>query len=356
MNKTLYCDISSHGFGHVAQSVPILNCLQQLRPDIRIVIQCGAEPDWLAASFDFDFEHLHLSTDFGMLMHDALSVDVPGSHQRYLDLHRHWNDAVEKAARRLAKARASVLYSNISYLANAAANRLSLPAINLCSLNWYGVYQHYCQSMPGADKVLGEMLDAYNSAQCFLAPTPSMPMSELERRFEIGTVARIGQSRASEIRQQYGLNENSRLVLVSHGGVGLEIDYSQWPVQEDVFYIVSTRVAGHPGFIDSETIDMSHIDLMCSCDAIISKAGYGTYAEAACHAIPLLYTKRSNWPEEIYLNNWLHETSHCLELSLDELRKGQVRAKLDALLQLPRKQAISPGGVEQAVQAILALF
>jgi len=210
MNKTLYCDISSHGFGHVAQSAPILNRLHQLRPDIDIVIQCAAEPGWLAGNFAFSFEHVSLSSDFGMVMKDALRVDSQASHQRYVDLHSHWQEAVRELAQVVDRYRPAVLYSNVSYLSNAAAATLSIPVINLCSLNWYGIYKHYCQTLPGAQKVMDDMLTAYRSADSFLAPEPSMPMPEIDRLSNIGTVARLGKQRVQDIRLQYGLAANSR--------------------------------------------------------------------------------------------------------------------------------------------------
>jgi hypothetical protein len=48
------------------------------------------------------------------------------------------------------------------------------------------------------------------------------------------------------------------------------------------------------------------IDLLRSVDAVIAKPGYGTFAEAACNATPLLYVRRQEWPEQDCLIEWLH--------------------------------------------------
>lgn len=357
MNKTLYCDISSHGFGHVAQSAPILNRLHQLRPDIDIVIQCAAEPEWLTGNFTFSFEHVHLSSDFGMVMEDALRVDSQASHQRYVDLHKHWPERVSELAQAIRRYQPTALYSNVSYLSNAAAATLSIPVINLCSLNWYGVYKHYCESLPGAQQVMDDMLTAYRSAHVFLAPEPSMPMPEIARLRHIGTVARRGQPRAADIRRQHGLEGNSCLVLVSHGGVGLDIDFKQWPVIDGVYYLIAGEEdLDRKGFIHCESLAMPHIDIMCSSDVIITKAGYGTYAECACHCIPIAYTKRYDWPEEAYLNQWLQKTGRSTELPVDYLQRGELQGALSTVLQQQKKPAVEPTGVEQAVQALLQFF
>ena len=357
MNKTLYCDISSHGFGHVAQSAPILNLLHRLRPDIEIVIQCGADPKWLAGNFKFKFEHVRHSSDFGMVMENALSVDVWRSHQRYSELHQRWQEEVSELAMLMAQYQPHACYNNISYLGNAAAAHLSLPVINLCSLNWYGVYKHYCEALPGAKNIMSDMLVAYQYATVFLAPQPSMPMPELEQVNVIGTVARRGKKRAAEIRQQYGLAENARLVLISHGGVGLDINFHVWPEIDNTYFLVSTTGSQlSRWFIQCDSLGMPHIDIMSSCDAIVTKAGYGTYAEAACQQIPVIYTQRDDWPEEVFLNEWLHEIGCCLEISITELQSGQLQDALTTVLGLEKKIPVKPTGIESAVGALLQYF
>ncbi len=37
----LFVDISSHGFGHFAQTAPILNHLVELLPGLRLTVRCG---------------------------------------------------------------------------------------------------------------------------------------------------------------------------------------------------------------------------------------------------------------------------------------------------------------------------
>lgn len=357
MNKSLYCDISSHGFGHVAQSAPILNHLHRLRPDIEIVIQCGAGPKWLAGNFEFEFEHVQHSSDFGMVMENALRVDVQRSHQRYTALHQRWQEEIRALAQLIAKYQPTACYSNISYLGNAAAAHLSLPVINLCSLNWYGVYKHFCQALPGAQVVMADMLSAYQYAADFLAPQPSMPMPELQRISHIGTVARRGLPRAAEIRQQYGLTDDARLVLISHGGVGLDINFEAWPEIENTYFLVSTTGRQlSRRFIQCESLVMPHIDIMSSCDVIVTKAGYGTYAESACQQIPVIYTQRENWPEEIFLNDWLHENASCLEISIADLQSGNIQDALTTVLGLKKKLPVRPTGIESAADALLQFF
>jgi UDP:flavonoid glycosyltransferase YjiC (YdhE family) len=354
MNKTLYCVISSHGFGHLGQSAPILNRLHELRKDIHIVIQCDVGREWLQQRFQFPFAHVRQDTDFGMQMKDAFTIDAEASHQRYSELHQHWPDRVVDTARLIRQYDPTLVYSNVSYLANAAAAMLSVPVVNLCSLSWYHIYRSYCQNLPGAEHVLDDMLQAYNSAELFLAPAPSMPMPEFAHLQAIGTIAKTGQDRADEIREQYRLPAQTKLVLVSHGGVSMPLDFNAWPQLDGVCYLVSQHERPDRGdFIAYESLPMRYIDIFCSCDAIVSKPGYGTNAEAACNGISLLYTRRPDWPEDPCLVEWSQQHAHCMELSLNDLRRGYLQESLQQLANIPRPPVVEPTGIDQAVKTLL---
>jgi UDP:flavonoid glycosyltransferase YjiC (YdhE family) len=354
MNKTLYCAISSHGFGHVAQSAPVLNRLYELRTDITIVIQCDAGREWLQQRLHFPFEHVQHDTDFGMLMKDAFTIDAQASHQRYCEIHQQWPDRVAETAQLLKQYQPALVYSNIAYLANAAAAMLSVPVVNLCSLSWYHIYRSYCATLPGAQQVLDDMLQAYNYAEVFLAPEPSMPMTEIAHVKAIGTIAKIGQDRGNEIREQYQLSAQTKLVLVSHGGVSMSLNFNDWPYSPETCYLVSQHDRPErPDFIAYESLSMPFIDVFCSCDTIVCKSGYGIYTEAACNDVSLLYTRRPDWPEDIGLVEWLQQHARCSELSLDELLRGDLQEPLHQLANIPRPPVVEPVGIDQAVETLL---
>jgi len=357
MNKTLYCTISSHGYGHVGQSVPILKRLHELRPDIDIVIQCAINRDWLQQRFHFPFDNVAQDADFGMVMKDAFTIDAEASHQRYTGLHQQWSGRVTAGARLIGQYQPQLVYSNVDYVTNAAAATLGLPVINLCSLSWYHVYKHYCQNLPGAQQVLDDMLQAYNSADTFLAPQPSMALPGIAHVKTIDTVARSGRNRADEIRAQYNLPEQTRLVMVSLGGVSVALDFDQWPQIDGVCYLVSQcDCPDRDDFIAYESLSMSYMDIFCSCGTIVCKSGYGTYAEAACNGVSVLYTRRRGWPEDPYLVDWLQQHTRCAEISLQALYRGDLHTALRQLENKPRPTVVEAAGIEQAVAVLLQYF
>ena len=119
----LFVDISSHGFGHLAQTAPVLNALRARLPTLQLTIRCGLPRERLALRIQGDFEHIPSASDFGLTMKSALDVDQAASLTRYRALHAEWDAHVRDYASLLAQRKPDWLLSNISYIALAAAAR-----------------------------------------------------------------------------------------------------------------------------------------------------------------------------------------------------------------------------------------
>ena len=355
MNKTLYCVISDHGFGHIAQTDPVLNRLVELRPDINIVIQSQAPESLLRERFDFSFTLVRATADRGMIMNHALQIDAKASHDYYRQRHQHWQQQVKEAATFMQAHRPDLVYSNIDYLANAAAASLSIPVINLCSLNWYQIYQSYCGHMPGAAGILKTMAASYNLACEFLMPEPSMPMPEIRQSTPIGMIAHRGENVRSRILQLWQLPTDIKLALVSFGGHDFSLDLQQWPTTPGWVYLVKEYQGPPRADIKfTSELNLPYIDILSTVDVIMTKTGYGTFAEAACNQTDVLYIARPDWPEDRYLSDWLQAHARCQPLAYEQLLSGNLQAVFEQLNKQPIQPAAKPTGVEQAATVLSA--
>lgn len=355
MNKTLYCVISDHGFGHIAQTDPVLNRLFQLRTDIDIVIQSNAPQSLLHERFQFPFTLVRSSPDHGMIMNHALQINAHASHAYYRQRHQHWHQRVTHAAGTMQAYGPDLVYSNIDYVANAAATSLSIPIINLCSLNWYQIYRAYCGHMPGADEILQTMAASYNQACVFMAPEPSMPMPEIEQLTPIGVIAKRSEAISSRIRQQWQLPASTRLALLSFGGHEFDLDLSQWPTIPGWVYLVKEHSGPARADIRVYTeLNQPYIDILGSVDVIMTKSGYGTFVEAACNNTAVLYLSRADWPEDPYLCTWLQSHARCLPITHEQLLSGKFADVFTQLQGQQQRPDVQPVGIEQAVSILSA--
>jgi UDP-N-acetylglucosamine:LPS N-acetylglucosamine transferase len=101
---------------------------------------------------------------------------------------------------------------------------------------------------------------------------------------------------------------------------------------------------------DVRNIDVAgldFIDLLASVDAVVTKPGYGTFVEAACGGVPLLYVDRDDWPETPHFAAWLALHSRAARVSRKRLLQGDF---IDLLQDLWRAPAPTPPTADGAAQ------
>jgi hypothetical protein len=353
----LLVDLSYHGFGHIAQTAPVVNALAERLPGLRVTLRSGAPHEVLAQRFRCDFTLIAKALDFGMEMVDAMAVNVEESAEAYRNFHRDWKDRVAREAENMATLAPDLLFANVPYLSLAAAARAGIPAVGMCSLNWADVYDHYCHGRPEAPEIHSQMLAAYSSAAYFLRPLPAMPMENLANRRAIGPIARLGRNRRAELEARLGISPADRLVLIAMGGIAFSLKLDSWPRIAGVRWVVlSSWQVRHPDAVELESLDMDFTNVLASCDALLTKPGYGSFAEAACNGVPVLYLDRKDWPEAPYLVEWLKRQGRCMEVDRAALEQGAIAAQLEALWALPPTAPVAPEGIAQAADLLQDLL
>lgn len=350
--------ISQHGFGHLAQAAPVLNAMRVLQPGLALTIWSGLDATALQSRIEGRFEHRQEPADVGLIMQDAMRVDPAASHAAYQAFHADWAPRVSREAAWLREHAFDRVFSDVAYLPLAAAGQAGIPGFALCSLNWVDIARAYLSDLPGMAAIFEQMQAAYDAASMFLQPTPSMPMPQLARRREIAPIAMLGRNRREELAQRLALSSGTRLALLGFGGIGYqgpgrlpEIENSIWLAPDS--WQTETSAA-RADLIPFSRTGMTFLDLLASSDVLITKVGYGSFVEAAAHAVPVLYLDRPDWPETPYLAAWLAE--HCNAMSLDEaaLFSERLTEILQVLWRKPRKTAIQATGAEQAARQLLA--
>lgn len=344
----LFVDISSHGFGHLAITAPVLNALAASQPDLRLTIRSGLPPAKLRERIVPPFELIAAASDFGYVMIDATRLNRGLSATAYRAAHVAWAGRVDREADFLDRLAPDLVLSNVSYLPLAGAATAGLPATCLCSLNWADLFAHFFGHERWAAPIHAEMLAAYRSAKIFLRLTPGMPMAALDNLQAIGPIASLGR------RHDLGLADQ-RTVLLSMGGVSHRLPLESWPRQAGIKWLVSADwQCTHPDAIAIESFGLGFTDLLCSVDAVVTKPGYGTFTEAACNGTPVLYLRRDDWPEQDCLIDWLQQHAQCHEIDASDLETGNIAENLQTLWSKPSPERPEATGIEAARAKICA--
>lgn len=350
----IFVALSSHGLGHLAQVAPILNELSQRLPTLRLTVQCTLPEKTLRHRINSNFIHIHEATDVGMVMTNAIQVNLEESVATYESFHHHWDQYLQRQKTLLAQLAPDVLLANIPYLPLIAADHLGIPGIALCSLNWADIVQGCGLQHPALESWRQTMLAAYQRAAVFLQPAPSMPMPELSNTRTIGPIAALGQNRRGELNTRLGLAKHQTLALVALGGIDMPLPITQWPCHPDLCWIVPKLWGAQRTNIRHREplADIPFTDLLCSCDVIVGKPGYGTFTEAACNGKPVLYIEREHWPEQACLVEWLLKHGNGLNISQQALQTGALHSAINQLARQPAKPPPIATGIAEAADCL----
>ena len=357
----LLVDISAHGFGHLSQTAPVLAALRRVRPDIELLVRSALPAELLSRRIEAPYAHLAVSSDFGFIMRNAIDIDVEASAQRYRQLHADWRGQVAAEAARLEALAPDLVFANAAYLPLAGAAAADIPAVGMCSLNWADLFASFHRGEPWAMAVEAEMIAAYAGADAFLRVTPGMPMSRLANRIDIGPIARVATAeslpeRRVRLARALGLPEAGKWCLMAMGGMDFRVPVETWSADPDLCWICPAAwemVGPNLGSFDQRLLArhaLDFFDLLACADVVVTKPGYGTFAESVCNGIPLIYVPRGDWAEEAPMVDWAARHGRITALPRESLHGLDPRPMLDALWAQAAPARPAANGAEQAAK------
>lgn len=355
--KHLLVDISSHGLGHLAQTAQVINALDSRT--LKLTLRTQLSEDALKQRINHPFDLIPYQQDTGMIMHDALHVDVDATMNWYRDFHANYAQRRNQAAKDLEALQPDLLFADIPYLSLDASSIAEIPSVALCSLNWADIFRAYCGHLKGAAAIHAQIENAYSTARYFLQASPSMPMESLPNRQPISPIAQVGNKRQDILRDNTNQPESTRFVLVSLGGIGMTYPLETWPQIHNVCWIFNDEVLylERKDFIAQSRIELPYTDLLASCDVIMTKTGYGTQTEAVVNHIPTLCVTRGDWPEEPHLFTWHEQHGIVRFMEWSAIDTGVLQSQIDYLLdQTWQSRTVKPTGAAEAATLIEALL
>ena len=349
--------LSGHGYGHLAQCAPVVNALWAAMPGMQLTVSGSLPQTVIADRLDQPFHYCQAQLDPVLCMFNAWEVDVSASQDTYREFHRHFDAGLQQDIAFLEQSGPDLVLADIPYRILLAATQLEIPAVGLCSLNWAAIYAAYCDGNSEDQRVLQQMWAGYRAADLFLAPVPALPMPELEKLQVVGPIARQGNRQKTRLLMQCGATGSVKLVLVALGGIATDLPLDSWPQIENVVWIFASAVqSGRDDLVALSTLEMPFIDVLASADVVLTKPGYGTYAEAVCNGIPVLTIERPDWPETTYLNGWVRQHGHLEAMTRQQFQRGAFAPLVKSLLARAQKPKLDPTGIEQAAGRIHALL
>lgn len=352
----LYVGITNHGFGHATRTAAIVDQIQQLCPDL-VPIFVTAAPRWLLESYiQGDFIHRPRTFDVGVVQSDSITMDQPATLEKLKDIRKRSNSLIASEVSFIRQNRVGLVLADIPPLAAAIAHAAGIPCWMASNFGWDLIYRPWGgEFIEQADWIS----DLFGKCDRLFRLPFHEPMDAFPHIIDTGLTGGSPRHAVAELKSLFGITAPpERVALLSFGGLGLNaLPYANVTQFPDWQFLTFDRQAPDlPNLIKVTDQTYRPVDIMPLCGQVISKPGYGTFAEACRLGIPITTLTRHDFAEAAFLVAGIQDYMYHRVLEPEEFFQGTWEF-LRQPLQPPRKsEPLALDGNEAIARAVIDFF
>jgi hypothetical protein len=305
----VYFAITNHGFGHAVRVAAVAAELKRLNPKIVLIIATSA-PRWLFESYiEGDFIHRVRSFDIGVVQSDSLHMDLDATLEILTSLEKKQDSIIASEASFLKTNRVSLVLGDIPPMLALIAKAANVPCWMMSNFGWDLIYQQWGERFQAS---VDWITSCYRQCNHLFRLPLHEPMSSFSSCIDVGLTGGNPKYSMSELREKFDLKQpTERTSLIIFGGLGLEfVPYhtlSNFPDWQFITFDSNAPKIDNLRFIAEH--QYRPVDFMPLCSQVVSKPGYGTFAEAIRLDIPIVTIQRSDFAETPFLLEGLQDYS-----------------------------------------------
>lgn len=358
-HRNIACFISSHGLGHAARAIAIMESIHRIAPWIHFHIFTKTPRWFFSSAFLKSFTYHELLTDIGLVQQTPFHEDIEKTVSA-LDSFLPFDAAqIEKLATRLCKSQCELVICDISPLGIAVAKRAKIPSVLVENFTWDWIYQNYERLNKRVRHHIDYLKRIFISADYHIQTEPIC--SPVKHDFMASPISRNPRKSAKQTRQSLGISTGQTMILISLGGIRTQMLFLEQLLGcPDIQFIV-------PGGADSKQYrnnllllphesDFYHPDLVYASDAVIGKVGYSTLAEVFAANVPFGYIPRPDFPESQKLINYIEKEMRGYLISSSDFSSGNWINDIKEIIQVPEKKGVRGNGADAVARFICSLL
>ncbi|MEC4985091.1 MAG: glycosyl transferase [Oscillatoria sp. PMC 1068.18] len=305
----LYIAITSHGFGHVVRTASVAAKIQQLNPEILLVLVTTA-PRWLLEAYiPGDFIHRPRAFDVGVIQSDSLQMDKAATLAKLKQIQQQQNALIAGEVNFIRTNRVKLILADIPFLATKIAQAAGIPCWMMSNFGWDFIYRAWGGEF---SEIAAWISECYQECDRLFRFPLAESMSAFPQITDVGLTG--GTPRFSEdlLRSQFQLNSPSeKLILLTFGGLGLQqIPYNNLKNFASWQFITFDRQAPElPNLVKVTEKQYRPVDFLPFCGRVVSKPGYSTFAEALRLDVPIVSLTREDFAEAALLLEGIQDYS-----------------------------------------------
>ncbi len=330
------CCITSHGFGHAARTVAIMEALSQIKNVYFHIFT--TVPEWFfKESLQAPFLYYPYELDMGLVQSSSLKEDLPATLEKLNDFYPVKKQLLHQLVAHMNKCQ--LVLCDVAPIGIVAAEEAGIPSVLIENFTWDWIYRRYARIEKKFTFFAEYLKNIYNSANYHIQTEPVCKKNNCSQTTL--PVSRRLIKPSGIIRQQLQTN-NKTVVLITMGGIGWD------HLATDILLKKHDYVFIIPGADKKQTYRENlrllpqnsgyyHPDLVAASDIVIGKVGYSTLAEVYNATTTWGYINRPGFPETTPLSNFIKAQMTAMEIYENEFMSGEWTNKLDLLNKLANK-------------------
>lgn len=374
---TIYVAITNHGFGHAVRASSVVQRLQQLCPDVLIIMVTTA-PRWLLESYiDGDFIARQRAFDVGVIQADSLTMDKDTTLAKLNEIRAKENSLIASEVNFIRQNKVDLVLADIPPLAAKIAKNAGVPCWMLSNFGWDFIYKAW-----GGEFV--EIADWISGCfgQCdrlFRLPLHE-EMSPFPNIEDVGLTGGNPRYEEEQLKEYFRITSPpEKTVLLTFGGLGLDkLPYQNLELFPDWQFITFDanapelpnliNVTNKPQKLTSKNPELASpknnnlaknprrirpVDFMPICGRIVSKPGYSTFAEALRLETPVVSVSREGFAESALLLEGIQDCSYHQIITPAEFFEGDWEFLRKPLTPPRTSQKLDKNGGEAIARAVV---
>jgi hypothetical protein len=352
----LYIAITNHGFGHATRTASVAATIQKLCPEVLLIMVTTA-PRWLLECYiEGDFIHRPRAFDLGVVQADSLKMDKAATLAKLREIRQKQNSLIASEVNFIRQNRVNLILADIPFLATLMAKAANIPCWMISNFGWDLIYRDW-----GGEflEIADWISECYSKCDRLFRLPFHEPMSAFPNITDVGLTGGSPRYLVDDLRTTWNITTpREKTALLTFGGLGLQqIPYKNLERFPDWQFIIFDKSA--PDLPNVVKISNSHyrpVDFMPICGRVMSKPGYGTFAEATKLDVPIVTIPRDDFAEAAYMLEGLSNYNQHQILTSSEFFQSNWDFLLQPLQPPKQSQPLAKDGNESIAQAVINYF
>lgn len=300
------------------------------------------------------FRYHSVMTDIGFVQDSAIAENVEATIKR-LNAFLPFDEAlVHELASTVEGTSCGAVFCDIAPLGLAVAKAAGVPSVLVENFTWSWIYSAYVDDYPALQPHIDYLERIVETADIHIQAEP-VGTPHAHAVATVGPISRAPRQGRAHIRRRLRIPEDAQTVMVTMGGIVWNYTHldrlaSLAPIHVVIPGTDPEQVVPPNAHLLAHDADLFHPDLIQSCDAVIGKVGYSTFAEVHAAGIPFGYIPRTRFRESAVIECYIAQHMSRFAFTVHELEDSTWMDKVPQLLAQPRYSRSAENGRDQVAR------